>query len=142
MVEGDAAADARARMDVDAERVRHAALQHPSDQPALCLVGAPEQVGDARTLDGLEALEEEKNRELAVGSRVDLHVAHKVAGRRVQDLWVLGERVREDRLEVLCRHALPSELSGEVAAQRATEGVVREHASLEQLLEIRRVLVR
>ena len=120
---------------IDAEDVRHLALQELRDRPAFTVSLAPVIVRGARALHRLEALEEEQDVEDAVGRRVDLDEAPHICRRRVRERRVLGKRVEEQLLEAdLLVRVVRRELRAELVRERLGERPMRQHLAEEEAI--------
>jgi len=90
MVEHDALADHRGRVDVDLQEARGQALQI---QGKVLAAGLPQRVRDAIGLERMKALEIEQGLDQAARGRVAFDRGHEVGAERLAERGIRGEHL-------------------------------------------------
>ena len=125
MVEENAAADARLRIDVRLEHLRRAALQIEREIPPPLV---PQPMGEPVGLDGMEALEVENRLEEAGAGGIPIQDRRNVGAERLADRRILLERFQEGLLEEIGRERPVAEPPGDPVDDRGFEGLVQDRA--------------
>ena len=131
VIQQDALADARRRVNLDREDLRNAVLYRPGERgPPL----PPQPVADAVALQRLEPFEEEQRNRVARRRRVALAHGLEVGRRRGGDLGVGGEGLADDFGD-----GIPAEHgSRELARQHRLQRLLEARGAQERLFEKRR----
>ena len=134
VIEEDAAADLRRRMDVALEHRRRAALQVIREVLAAL---APEPVRKPMRLNGVEAFVVEHRLDEAVGRRIAVEGRDDVGAERLADLRLVFQRVGIGLPDQLGRHVGMVEPLGNAVDDRGLQRVVVQDRGIDEGGELR-----